>query len=341
LQDAAAVGLPAGRVLLVGGLTASDTSTDTVMVSGGRGSQTIGRLPIRLHDTAAVRLWRYVYVFGGGTSANTQSDQILRVLVAGGGATVVGRLPAPSSDQAAAGLGGTAYVVGGYTGSRWLDTIVAWRPGRPARVVARLPAPLRYAAVASADGRLVIAGGSLPAGTASDAVFAYRPGRGVVRVGHLPAATTHAAAAAIDGVVFVVGGRGAALDSPTAQIVAINPAADRVRVAGRLIAPRSDLAAVSLGRRILLAAGHGPSGTEAAISRLVPAPTPSARPAGARIDHGQAVTGVVAHIQRGQVVAWNHVLGQQPNRELLNDLVGARVDHTLTSWPENSQLAIR
>jgi hypothetical protein len=50
-------------------------------------------------------------------------------------------------------MGGTAYVVGGYTGSRWLDTIVAWRPGLPARVVAHLPFPLRYAAVATEGGR--------------------------------------------------------------------------------------------------------------------------------------------------------------------------------------------
>jgi YVTN family beta-propeller protein len=276
LQDAAVVGLPAGRVLLIGGLTASDTSSDAVSVSGGRGSRTIGRLPIGLHDTAAERFGRYAYVFGGGTSANTQSDQILRVPTNGGVATVVGRLPAPSSDQAAAELGGSAYVVGGYTGSRWLDTIVAWRPGRPARVVGHLPTPLRYAAVAAADGRLVIAGGSLPAGIASDAVFAYRPGRGVVRVGHLPAATTHAAAAAIGGVVFVVGGRGAALDSPTAEIVAIDPQSGRVRVTGRLIAPRSDLAAVSLGRRILLVGGHGRAGTGAVISRLVRSSTPPA-----------------------------------------------------------------
>src|SRR5205085_26663 len=83
-----------------------------------------------------------------------------------------------------------AYVVGGYTGTRWLDTIVAWRPGGRARVVARLPSPVRYAAVAAAGRRIVIAGGSLPNGAASDAVLAFDPrSRHVVRLGRLPAAT--------------------------------------------------------------------------------------------------------------------------------------------------------
>jgi Kelch motif len=59
--------------------------------------------------------------------------------------------PAPSSDQPAAAIGNTVYVVGGYTGSQWLDTIVAWRPGTQPRIVAHLPFALRYAAVTAAD----------------------------------------------------------------------------------------------------------------------------------------------------------------------------------------------
>ena len=51
--------------------------------------------------------------------------------------------------------------VGGYTGARWLNTIVAWRPGSPARIVATLPETLRYAAVAAVGRAIVIAGGSL------------------------------------------------------------------------------------------------------------------------------------------------------------------------------------
>src|SRR5262249_56156205 len=115
----------------------------------------------------------------------------------GGGAGGGGGLAAPSSDQAAAVLDGTAYVIGGYTGTQWLDTIIAWRPGRAAKVVAHLHSPLRYAAVTAVGNEIVIAGGSLPDGTASRDVLAFRPRSRIVRVGLLPAPTTHAAAATL------------------------------------------------------------------------------------------------------------------------------------------------
>src|SRR5579885_692369 len=229
VQDEAAVGLGGGQVMLLGGLTAADTSRTDIWIAGLHRDRRVGSLPTGLHDTAAVRLGNSIYLFGGGTAANTQSDEIFRVPLTGSPVTVAGRLPAPSSDQSTAAIGGTAYVVGGYTGSRWLDTIVAWRPGRAARVVAHLPTGLRYAAVTVVGGRLVIAGGSLPNGSASVAVLVYRPGGGVGRIGRLPAPTTHAAAATIGATAYVIGGRGAVLDTPTARIVAVDPGAKRIR----------------------------------------------------------------------------------------------------------------
>jgi YVTN family beta-propeller protein len=274
MQDAAAVALDGARTMLLGGLTAADTSRADIRIATSAVDHAAGQLPTALHDTAAVRLGTTVYVFGGGTGANTQSDEIVRVPPTGGTGTVVGRLPAPSSDQSAAAIGGTAYIVGGYTGIRWLDTIVAWRPGSTARVVARLPFPLRYAAVTSVGNRLVIAGGSLESGTASRTVLEYEPAAArVTRVGSLPAPTTHAAAAALGGTAYVIGGRGAASDTPTARIVAIDTRTNRIRAAGALASPRSDLAAVTLGDRILVAGGRGPNGTEAGLSELVTAPT--------------------------------------------------------------------
>ena len=193
VSDGSVICASGGRIVLLGGLTAADTSVDTVIAAGYRGARTIGRLPSARHDTAAAVL--------GGTStcsaaatarrSSTRSSASIRHRAHD---ALVGRLPAPSSDSAAAAIGGTAYVVGGYTGTRWLDTIVAWRPGRHARVVAHLPQPLRYAAVTAVGGRLVIAGGSLANGTASDAVLAFTPGD---RSRHaasarLPAPTTHA-----------------------------------------------------------------------------------------------------------------------------------------------------
>ncbi len=258
--------------MLLGGLTSSDTSSDAVAVARAARSRMLGHLPTGLHDTAAALLGGDAYLFGGGTSANTQSASILRVSPSGV-VTVAGTLPNPSSDQSAAAIGGIAYIVGGYTGSRWLDTIVAFRPGAQARVVAHLPTPVRYAAVAAIGGRLVIAGGSLENGTASTAIYRFSPGhRGIARIGRLPDPTTHAAAAALGGLVYVIGGRGSSLTSQTARIVAVNADTGRVESGGSLTSPRSDLAAVTDGRRILLFGGRGPSGTTASISELVAAP---------------------------------------------------------------------
>ena len=94
----------------------------------------------------------------------------------------------------------------------------------------------------------MIAGGSLENGTASAAVLAFRPGD---RRGR----PDRAAAGADD-----ARGRGRArrhrlrdrrprrrLDTPTARIVAVDPRTRRVRAAGTLASPRSDLAAAALG----------------------------------------------------------------------------------------------
>ena len=260
----------AGRMLLLGGLTAADTSTDAVVAVGRSVSRPIGRLPFAVHDAGGARLGSMVYLFGGGDGVR-QHDEIIRVDPSSGATAVVGRLPAPSSDQAAATVGGTAYIVGGYTGTRWLDTIVAWRPGGRARVVGHLPTPLRYAAVTSVGGRLVIAGGSKADGTASSAILEFAPTSGrVVRLGRLPAAITHAAAAAIEGIAYVIGGRSATVGTPTAAIVSVDIRTRRVRSSGRLPVALSDLAAVPTAGGILVAGGRGAAGTVGTVTLLRP-----------------------------------------------------------------------
>jgi YVTN family beta-propeller protein len=273
LQDAA-FAASGDAVVLLGGLSAADTSTSNIWVLRGSAAAARGRLPGALHDAAAVTLGSSVYVFGGGNAVG-QLDSITRVDAATGAASSAGRLPTASSDSTAAALGGTAYVVGGYTGKRWLDTILAWRPGSAPRVAARLPTPLRYAAVAVADGQLVIAGGSTPAGSASREVLAFDPASGrVSRIGLLPAPTTHAAAATLNDTVYVIGGRGARAGTPVSTIVSVDPSKRRVRVAGALRAALSDLAAVGLQGRIVVAGGRGAQGAQAGIFELVPSGKP-------------------------------------------------------------------
>jgi DNA-binding beta-propeller fold protein YncE len=269
VQDAAAARRGSGA-LVVGGLSAADTSIgDIRFVSGGDDARRGSLAGVR-HDAAAVSLGGTTYIFGGGDGVR-QLDEIVAIGPRGQ-ARVAGRLPQPASDLAAAAIGDTAYVVGGYTGARWLDTILAWKPGEKPRVAGRLPAALRYAAVTAVDGRLVIAGGSLPSGTASNAVLVFDPTQGRVRrIGRLPAPTTHAAAASLGDTAYVVGGRGPTVGTPTSRIVAIDPGARTIRPAGVLAEPRSDLAAVGLGGRILLVGGRQAAGTSAAIAELVPA----------------------------------------------------------------------
>ena len=263
LQDAA----PAAArrsVVLLGGLTAADTSTDGVIRASASGAHTVGRLPSAIHDAAAANLAGQTYVFGGGNGV-TQLDQIVRAP-----ATSVGHLPRPSSDQTAATIGGTAYVVGGYTGTQWLDTIVAFDPHRAARVVAHLPVAVRYAAVTASRGRLIVAGGSLPNGTASKAIYTWTPGERRGRLfAQLPAATTHAAAAALGEVAYIVGGRGASVGTPTDRIVAVNVRTGTVRIAGRLPVPTSDAPAATLGDHIVVFGGSTVGGTTDAIVSLV------------------------------------------------------------------------
>jgi YVTN family beta-propeller protein len=269
LQDPSVAPLSGGHALLLGGLTAADQSTDEIIAASARQARVIGHLPSARHDTAAVRIGRFAYVFGGGT-ASAQLDDIVRVDPASGAAALVAHLPAASSDSTAAALRGTAYIVGGYTGTRWLDTIVAWRPGAAAHVVAHLPATLRYAAVTAVGNRLVIAGGSLENGSASNAVLEYVPATGrVIRLGTLPAPTTHAAAAALGDVAYVIGGRGATLGTPTTRIVAIDVRTRRIKPFGALRSARSDLGAATAGDHILLAGGAGSAGTVATLSELV------------------------------------------------------------------------
>ncbi len=279
VQDAAAVPSPSG-ILLLGGLTASDTSTDRIVVAGPGGARLVGHLPARLHDAAAARVADRVYFFGGGDGVG-QRREILRFDPASGAVKRVGTLPSASSDSSAAVVGGTAYVVGGYDGSRWLDTVVAFTPGKPLRIAGHLPYGVRYAAVTSVGSVVVIAGGTLPSGSATATVLAFNTASGVVRtVGRLPAPTTHGAAATLGATAYAIGGRGSALGSATARIVAIDLAAGSVRTVAALDQPRSDLAAVTKDARILVAGGTGKGGTTRRVRSLALVATTAASASG-------------------------------------------------------------
>src|SRR5215218_2220178 len=158
VQLPAAASLPGGGVLVVGGLSAADTSLPTIVALHGGRARAAGALPAALHDAAAARIGGSVYFFGGGSTGS--SAQILR-LGTGQLAALAATLSAPASDIGAASIGGTAYVVGGHTGPRALGSIVGLRPGSAARVAGTLPVPGRYPAVAADGGQVLVAAGTV------------------------------------------------------------------------------------------------------------------------------------------------------------------------------------
>jgi hypothetical protein len=268
LQDSAAVALGSGRVALLGGLNAADTSTAAVSVLDARGLITSARLPEAQPDAQGAMLDGRAYVFGGGQVSSY--SHILSYDPATGNTTQAGGLPTPTSDAAVAALAGTAYVVGGYDGQQALDTIIAWRPGGRPRLVGRLPYGVRYATVAASNGRLVVAGGSRGE-AATTTILSFDPATGKVRhLGNLPDPTTHAAAIALGAYVYVFGGRGSASNTQSAAIVAIDPATGHAVRDGGLPQPLSDTAAVSLGDRVWLAGGLSASGPVASVLELTP-----------------------------------------------------------------------
>lgn len=256
IQDAAAVAVSPSRFLLLGGLDQAEGSVSDVLSATTAGASRIATLPRALHDASASVLHGAAYLFGGGVIESF--SQITRIDISGG-AQSAGSLPTPASDIATATIGETIYIVGGYTGQTPLRTILAWRPGQPARVVGTLPKPLRYAAVASAGGQLVIAGGT-SGETASADVYRFDPRTGTLStVGLLPGPLTHAAASSFGATVLLFGGRGASATSQTPQIMAIEPDGG-IRRVGELPRALSDMAAVRLGGRIVLAGGRDAAG---------------------------------------------------------------------------------
>jgi hypothetical protein len=241
----AAVSLPGGRVVVLGGLVSGSSSTE--ILAGKPGSlQRIGTLPIATHDDAAVLLGQSVYLLGGGQV--TSSDAVVRISLAGKARTT-GSLGEPLSDLGAVVVGHTAYIAGGYTGSQYATGILAFHGGTP-HLAARLPVGLRYAGVAALDGQIYVAGGITTTGTSS-AVYRFDPATGVVsHVATLPAPVAHAPLAALDGSLYLIGGTG------NRTIERISPGGS-VTVAGRLATPLANAAAVTIGNAIYVFGGDG------------------------------------------------------------------------------------
>ena len=188
LSRAGAAALPHGRVLLMGGLLASDTSSaDVGVLDTSTGKLTsVGSLASPTHDAASAVLGGRALLFGGGQSTSVATVEAVTLpraagtaagTAAGGAAggsasgaatsgVVVGQLPQVRSDAEAVTVAGTTYVVGGYDGSTGDTAVLSTQDGSSFSTVVTLPVDVRYATVAASGGKIYVFGGeTVPGGT--------------------------------------------------------------------------------------------------------------------------------------------------------------------------------
>jgi hypothetical protein len=241
-SKAAAVALPHGRLMVLGGYTGAG-SLDTILAGPPKRLRVVGRLPQPTHDAAAAAVGGSVYLFGGGESVSMPS--VVRIDPRTEAAVEAPALGEPLSDLGAVAIGGRTYLVGGYTGTQFASAILRYRPQGAATVVARLPTGTRYAGVAALGPTIYVAGGLTTAG-ATSAVYTVSLDGSVRRVMTLPAPEDHAALAALGGKLYLVGGR---------RVLAIDPGSGKVSLVAHLPETLSDPTATTVGNRIVIAGG--------------------------------------------------------------------------------------
>lgn len=248
----AAVALPDGRIMVLGGLIGGSSSRQ-VLIGPPERLRVAGALPAGTHDAAAVLLGRSVLLFGGGEAVS--APDVVSVDAKTGAARKVHPLDEPLSDLGAAVVGGRAYLVGGYTGSKFASAILRVGPRNRTTTVVRLPAGLRYAGVAALGGSLYVVGGVTPAGSSASILRVDLVKHRVARIGSLPTPIAHAPLVAARGSLWLVGGDG------SRDILRIDPRTGASTIAARLPTPLANAAAVALpGGRIVVLGGDGSAG---------------------------------------------------------------------------------
>jgi outer membrane protein assembly factor BamB len=257
----AAVALPDGRAVALGGLV-GNASSNEVLIGRPQHIVDAGRLPTATHDDAAALVGGIVYLYGGGQAVS--SPAVVRIDPHTGRAAAAGRLSEPLSDLGAAVIDGRAYLVGGYTGTRYATAVLRMKGARMS-LVARLPRGLRYAGVAAIDKTIYVAGGLTQSGETA-AIDAVDLATGTVRrIGALPRPLAHAPLVAMGGALYLIGGQTAA-GSASATILRIDPRTGATTAVGRLLQPLADAAAVTVGSRVIVLGGAASVPTNAVYS---------------------------------------------------------------------------
>lgn len=110
-----AVAQVAGKVVVLGGDTASGAPTDAIqLVDPAAGTaRVVGRLPRAVGHEAALALGGRLLLAGGRDRGDHHLDQVLALDPGTWKATLVAHLPFPESDAAPVVVGGTGYLLGG------------------------------------------------------------------------------------------------------------------------------------------------------------------------------------------------------------------------------------
>jgi Kelch motif len=249
-------------LLVVGGLTAADTTTQAILrvaLPGGAVTPA-GRLPVGVHDAAGAVVNDRDLVFGGGSTAVTSAVQDV---TPGSAPRLISHLPQPRADLVAVSDGRAGYVLGGFDGTQGSTTILRTRDGRTFSVAGTLPVSVRYPAVAVSAGAIWLFGGEHDGKQIADVQrIDLATGRGRV-VGHLPNPLAHAGAFTLGGAVFVAGGRVGG--RPTDKVMRFDPANVRFTAAGHLPAGRSDFGVAVVGGTAYLVGGESPESVDTVI----------------------------------------------------------------------------
>jgi outer membrane protein assembly factor BamB len=290
-REVAAAG-PGGRLVVLGGLTASGASASRVFAINTRNgaARRIGSLASPLHDAGGTSLGGQELIFGGGAATSVATVQRFTT----GRAATVGALPAVRSDLAAVTIGATAYVVGGYNGTKPDSGVLATTDGKSFRTVAALRVPVRYPAVAAIGSKIYVFGGDgmtgAQAGEPVDTIQVVDPAaHSVSVVGHLPEPLAGAAAVTIGGQVFLAGGDSSVRQQRTpgagstqfgsvpagpgftvSTIWAFDPASNRLLPAGNLQVPVSHAGVAVIGSTAWIAGGESRGSPVAAVQMFRP-----------------------------------------------------------------------
>ena len=246
------------RVLVAGGLSPGDHSTDQVLsLDPARGvTGPPGRLAEPLHDAAgAVLAGRPTVIGGGGTTelADVQRRD------PHGRWHVTGRLPRARSDLSVVAWGRHGLVIGGYDG-RTAPTSVLRTDGHRFTVAGALPAGLRYAGVAADRGAVWILGGE-DGGRELTRVLRLDPATGRVRtLARMPHPLGHEAVVAVGPRLLLLGGR-TAPDAVTSRMWWFDTRSGGWTRAGRLPYPVADAGWARQGAHGYLIGGETPGFT--------------------------------------------------------------------------------